>query len=201
MKTLPFYQRLSDILNSPNVNIIDVVSKGHVDFKTIRLARTGKYDTHYGTLEKLATAFDKIPIAFYTNNNRIENLGVSGFIYGEPVDNYVGKVFKKYRELRDLSEEELAQKAGINSKHYRRFESGLKKPSLVIIEKICAELGIVPQYLVDKAVPTEEWLVDKAFERVYQLLEARLDLSRKAVRRFTTNIDRVLLKVQSRMPG
>lgn len=54
----------------------------------------------------------------------------------------VGNSLKAYRLLYNLTQEELAYKAGINEKYYGRLERNESCPTIETLEKICAALNI-----------------------------------------------------------
>ena len=57
---------------------------------------------------------------------------------------------KHYRELSELSQEELAAKAGLDRTYVSQLERGLKSPTLNSLEKIAACLGVAPQRFLRK---------------------------------------------------
>lgn len=54
----------------------------------------------------------------------------------------VGKNIKKARETRKLTQEEVAEKAGIHVSYYSRIERGVVNPSLEVLENIAKVLKV-----------------------------------------------------------
>lgn len=48
---------------------------------------------------------------------------------------------KKYREIHRLEQKEIANRLGISRPYYAKLESGMRKPSVDLLEKICTSLG------------------------------------------------------------
>lgn len=53
-----------------------------------------------------------------------------------------GKHLRKLREDQDLTQEELADKAGLHFTYIGQIERGLRNPSLINLHKICKALKI-----------------------------------------------------------
>jgi transcriptional regulator with XRE-family HTH domain len=60
------------------------------------------------------------------------------------IDKKFGKVLKKLRTEKGVSQEGFALSIGLHRTYISQLERGLKSPSLRTIEKICVELGITP---------------------------------------------------------
>jgi len=59
-------------------------------------------------------------------------------------------VIKKLREQRDMTQEELAKKAGVTQGYIAQLERGLRKnPSLPALRKLARALGVRTSRLVD----------------------------------------------------
>ena len=54
----------------------------------------------------------------------------------------IGKRLKAYREYHQVTQEDLATKAGVNEKYYGRIERNESCPTVDKLEKICTALGI-----------------------------------------------------------
>ena len=54
----------------------------------------------------------------------------------------LGQRIKFFRENRNLTQERLAEKVGIDSKHLSRIENGRNYPSLETLEKILTNLNV-----------------------------------------------------------
>lgn len=66
-----------------------------------------------------------------------------------PNDVNVGENIKKYRIKLDLSQEELAKKAGVKYTTLTKIESGvIKKPSVFVMAKIAQALNVSIENLI-----------------------------------------------------
>ena len=59
----------------------------------------------------------------------------------------VGKRFRELRKLKGLSQEKMAEQAGVNAKYYSEIERGKRNITLKVIEKITDNLGITLEEL------------------------------------------------------
>lgn len=64
------------------------------------------------------------------------------------IDSCFGKVLKKIRQEKGLSQEQLAFSAHLHRTYISQLERGIKSPSLVTIHKLCASLEVSVTYLV-----------------------------------------------------
>jgi len=58
------------------------------------------------------------------------------------IDKRFGRVLKKLRMEKGVSQEEFALSIGLHRTYISQLERGLKSPSLRTMEKICAELDV-----------------------------------------------------------
>lgn len=58
------------------------------------------------------------------------------------IDKKFGRVLKKLRAEKGVSQEEFALRIGLHRTYISQLERGLKSPSLRTMEKICGELGV-----------------------------------------------------------
>ena len=58
------------------------------------------------------------------------------------IDKQFGRVLKKLRMEKGVSQEEFALNIGLHRTYISQLERGLKSPSLRTMEKICAELDV-----------------------------------------------------------
>jgi transcriptional regulator with XRE-family HTH domain len=65
--------------------------------------------------------------------------------YGPRIVVDLGQTISTLRHKRHLTQEELAQRAGISAPHLSRIESGQVLPSAAVLERLCVELGIGPR--------------------------------------------------------
>ncbi len=57
-------------------------------------------------------------------------------------DNTFGKKLKHYRKIKGLTQEKLAELAGVNEKHISKLELGTYKPTYATLEKIYKALDL-----------------------------------------------------------
>lgn len=62
----------------------------------------------------------------------------------------IAQALVKYRHLSQLSQEELADLAGIHRTYVSQIERGLKMPTLAILFKIASALKVKPSDLVQE---------------------------------------------------
>ena len=62
----------------------------------------------------------------------------------------IAQALVKYRRVAQLSQEELADRAGIHRTYVSQIERGLKMPTLAILFKISAALGVKPSDIVQE---------------------------------------------------
>lgn len=66
-----------------------------------------------------------------------------------------GAVLRAYRQQRSLTQEQLSERVGVVHSFICSLESGKKQPSLKMILKLGAALGVRPGELVDAAAERE----------------------------------------------
>ena len=71
---------------------------------------------------------------------------LKGFVYNYNMDikKLFGANLRKYRKERSLSQEELAEKAGVSVKHIGALESGSSFVSAELLQTFCSVLGVQP---------------------------------------------------------
>lgn len=67
------------------------------------------------------------------------------------INRYFGRVVRELRVGNQLSQEELAEKAGLNRTYFGEVERGVATPSLVTIAKIASALSVSPSVLIAKS--------------------------------------------------
>ena len=60
----------------------------------------------------------------------------------DKTNNQIAQTLKKIRLQKDLTQAELAEKAGINTNYYAKIERGELKSSIETLEKLVKALGI-----------------------------------------------------------
>jgi transcriptional regulator with XRE-family HTH domain len=63
----------------------------------------------------------------------------------------IGRVLRTRREKLGISQEEVAERAGVDRSYVSILERGLKSPTLETLEKICAALGTLPESVIEDA--------------------------------------------------
>ncbi len=108
--------------------------------------------TGFSSIEKIAYAHDLLPVVLYNEEDRyVEDLGITGFLSGEKVENYIGKVFRKRRKLKELSQKEIAGPSQISFSYLSYIENGNRKTiNTEKIDRISRILGLSPFWLVPK---------------------------------------------------
>ena len=63
----------------------------------------------------------------------------------------IGAKLRALREKLGMSQEEVAERAGVDRTYISILERGLKSPTLDTMEKICAALGTLPERVIEVA--------------------------------------------------
>ena len=73
---------------------------------------------------------------------------LKGFVYNRNMDikKLFGANLRKYRKERDLSQEELAEKADVSVKHIGALESGSSFVSAELLQTFCSILNVPPNF-------------------------------------------------------
>lgn len=61
----------------------------------------------------------------------------------------LGKQLRRARHMRDLTQEELAERAGISTSFVGHIERGTRVPSLETVWRMCRAMNISIDYLMD----------------------------------------------------
>ena len=61
---------------------------------------------------------------------------------GEGINNYCIKKFKRYRSIKEMTQEELSSKVGISRVTYTNIEAGKEEPKVTTLQLIANALGI-----------------------------------------------------------
>ena len=92
----------------------------------------------------------------------------------------VGKIIRQKRESKKWTQEQLAAKALISSKHLSRIETGVQQPSLHLLDKIAKAFGSKLQIDIPLEQKTE---VEQALDEMVSNLEGKsADEIRRATR-------------------
>jgi len=60
----------------------------------------------------------------------------------------VGRNIRKFREEKELSQEQLAFETGMHRTYISGIERGIRNPTVVILERLAEKLGVSPADLV-----------------------------------------------------
>jgi transcriptional regulator with XRE-family HTH domain len=63
----------------------------------------------------------------------------------------IGNVLRAKREKLGISQEDLAERAGVDRSYVSILERGLKSPTLETLERICVALGTLPEQVLAEA--------------------------------------------------
>ena len=63
----------------------------------------------------------------------------------------IGAKLRAVREKLGMSQEEVAERAGVDRTYISILERGLKSPTLDTMERICAALGTLPERVIEAA--------------------------------------------------
>ncbi len=67
----------------------------------------------------------------------------------------IGIRIRKYRELRELSQKELADLIGVSNSRVSNWEQGINRPNADIISDLCKALDVSPSELLDIQISTD----------------------------------------------
>ncbi len=101
----------------------------------------------------------------------------------------VGERLRKLRKLKGLSQEKMAEQAGVNAKYYSEIERGKRNVTIKVLEKIATNLGVTFEDLF--RFPLNERLSPKAEEVValiIALLKSKDEKSFTKLKIFLTDI-------------
>lgn len=65
------------------------------------------------------------------------------------IKSVVGRSVRRYRELKGISHEELAFDADLHRTYVSGVERGVRNPTLLIIAKLAAALGVEPRKILE----------------------------------------------------
>ena len=63
----------------------------------------------------------------------------------------IGEVLRAKRENLDVSQEKVAERAGVDRTYVSILERGLKSPTVETLERICEALGTLPERVMEEA--------------------------------------------------
>ena len=68
----------------------------------------------------------------------------------------IGARIRKYRELKKISQKELAAEIGVSSSRVSNWEQGINRPDVDFLASICQALDVSPSELLDIRLSTDE---------------------------------------------
>lgn len=68
----------------------------------------------------------------------------------------IGERIKLFREDRNLSQKDFAEKIGVSNSRVSNWEQGINRPDVDLLKKICETLNVSPSELLDVHLDTEE---------------------------------------------
>ncbi len=126
--------------------------------KMARLGGTFPYNLvsdgsmRFGSLEKIANHLDLISLVLYNEERHcVEDLESSGFLSGENIENYVGRVFRRRRMPKGLTQKKISKMSHLSSSYLSQVENGLRDIGTGNIDMIGDLLDLIPFYLVPKS--------------------------------------------------
>ena len=78
----------------------------------------------------------------------VKIMRLTGSVLGEN-QQVVGKNVRRYRELKGLSQEELAFDADLHRTYVSGVERGIRNPTVLIVAKLANALGVDPAKLLE----------------------------------------------------
>ena len=68
----------------------------------------------------------------------------------------IGKRIRKYREAKNISQRDLANKIGVSSSRVSNWEQGINRPDVDFLASICKALQVSPAELLDIRISDTE---------------------------------------------
>ena len=68
----------------------------------------------------------------------------------------IGERIKLFREDRNMSQKDFAEKIGVSNSRVSNWEQGINRPDVDLLKKICETLNVSPSELLDVHLDTEE---------------------------------------------
>ena len=86
----------------------------------------------------------------------------------------IGNRIRKYRELRGMSQKELAEKIGISNSRVSNWEQGINRQDADILAELCRVLSVSPSELLDVHLSTDT--LSEQERKVIQAYRAKTEL-------------------------
>lgn len=89
---------------------------------------------------------------------------------------YIGEKLKKLRDDRDMTYEELAEKAHMNPKSVWQLESDLRGTTLTTLLSLCDALSVKPSYfLKDDLTHTNTGFQESEYSSIFEVIDQLTD--------------------------
>jgi transcriptional regulator with XRE-family HTH domain len=69
----------------------------------------------------------------------------------EDLKSSIGHVLRSRRRSLGISQEQLAERAGVDRTYVSILERGLKSPTIETLGRICSVLGTLPEHVIQQA--------------------------------------------------
>jgi transcriptional regulator with XRE-family HTH domain/DNA-binding Xre family transcriptional regulator len=148
------WETLANVIGMPYTQLYDIRNRKGILMQTVN---------------RIALKLDMVPVILYFGDE-IENLGIEHLVSGEPVENYIGGVFRSRRTKLGLTLHNLEEVTHIRQTQLSQYELG-SLMRLPRFEAICDGLGLTPSYLVTKMPEVTAETFPRAFEETIRSLE------------------------------
>lgn len=104
--------------------------------------------------------------------------------------------FKNLRQLRGLTQQEVAELCGISQVQVTRYENGLNKPNKETLSKICEGLNIPPNYF-ENTYEVSDDVLDAEYKRAKEAIidpEDKMVMSRFLKGMYLISKSKLILK-------
>ena len=94
---------------------------------------------------------------------------------------HIGKIIKKYREEKDLTQQQIADLIHMHRSNYSRVEAGERELSIEAIQKIASYFALtIDQLINEETIPEEVEIEDKTLLEQVKLIQ-ELDPEEKSM--------------------
>lgn len=100
-----------------------------------------------------------------------------------PYDEEAGKILRRVRRTAGLTQEQLADKAGVKFQQVQKYETGMNRMSVSRLRIICEFLGVKPSMFFGETQGTTASITEEefAFLKSYRLANRHLQAAAAAV--------------------
>ena len=86
----------------------------------------------------------------------------------------IGTKIRKYRELKGISQKELANLIGVSNSRISNWENGINRPDADILAELCKALSVSPSELLGVRLSTDE--LSEQERKIIQAYRAKTEL-------------------------